>query len=182
MPDHKAIYNEEAVNYERLVSREDFQGNILKAIQAVLPLQGIDVVETGAGTGRVTRLLAPFVRSISACDTSAHMLEIAADSLTKGGWHNWSTSVAEHRHLPTGDGCADLCISGWSVCYLVDWNRQGWKTDVAQALERPRVDELDLAGTDFDGAVDGVVDGDHGFVSFGTPMTGRPEARAARTS
>jgi ubiquinone/menaquinone biosynthesis C-methylase UbiE len=135
MPDHKAIYNEEAVNYERLVSREDFQGNILKAIQAVLPLQGIDVVETGAGTGRVTRLLAPFVHSISAYDTAAHMLEIAADSLTRGGWHNWSTSVAEHRHLPAGDGSADLCISGWSVCYLVDWNRQGWKTDVAQALD-----------------------------------------------
>jgi len=134
MPDHKAIYNEEAANYERLVSQEDYEGNILKAIQEVLPLDGIDVVETGAGTGRVTRLLAPFVKSIAAFDSSEHMIALAEDSLSQGGWHNWRTGVADHRHLPVGDGTADLCISGWSVCYLVDWNRGAWQEDVKQAL------------------------------------------------
>ena len=133
-PDHKSIYNEAALNYERLVSREDYQGNLLKAIQAVLPLQGITVVELGAGTGRVTRLLAPLVGSIAAFDTSAHMLQIAADSLMAGGWHNWRTGVADHRALPVEDVSADLCISGWSICYLVDWNRQAWKADVEKAL------------------------------------------------
>lgn len=133
-PDHKSIYNEAALNYERLVSREDYQGNLLKAIQAVLPLQGIDVVETGAGTGRVTRLLAPYVHSIAAFDTSAHMLQIAADSLAAGGWHNWCTGVADHRALPVQDAGAGLCISGWSICYLVDWNRLAWKADVEKAL------------------------------------------------
>ena len=133
-PDHKSIYNEAALNYERLVNREDYQGNILKAIQGVLPLQGIDVVELGAGTGRVTRLLAPLVNSIAAFDSSAHMLQIAADSLAADGRHNWRTGVADNRALPVDDASADLCISGWSICYLVDWNRQAWKADVEQAL------------------------------------------------
>jgi ubiquinone/menaquinone biosynthesis C-methylase UbiE len=133
-PDHKSIYNEAALNYERLVSREDHQGNILKAIQGVLPLQGIDVVELGAGTGRVTRLLAPLVNSIAAFDSSAHMLQIAADSLAAAGRHNWRTGVADHRALPVDNASVDLCISGWSICYLVDWNRQAWKADVEQAL------------------------------------------------
>ena len=53
MPDHKAIYSEEAVNYERLVSHEDDQGNILRAIQQVVNPAGLDVADLGAGTGRV---------------------------------------------------------------------------------------------------------------------------------
>lgn len=134
MPDHHSIYNEAAVNYERLVSREDYAGNILKAIREVMPVEGIDVVETGAGTGRVTRLLAPYVRSITAYDSSEHMLQIAADSLTEAGRHNWSIGVADHRSLPAADASADLCISGWSVCYLVDWNREAWQAEVEKAL------------------------------------------------
>lgn len=134
MPDHKEIYNEEAANYEKLVSHEDYQGNILRAIREVLPIEGIDVVETGAGTGRVTRLLAPYVRSIAAFDSSEHMITAAADSLRAGGWQNWRTGVADHRHLPVDDGVANLCISGWSVCYLVDWDWEAWEGDVKQAL------------------------------------------------
>lgn len=134
MPDAHSIYNKEALNYERLVSREDFQGNILQAIEEVLPLQGIDVVETGAGTGRVTRLLAPYARSIAAFDSSEHMLRLAEASLSAGGWHNWRTGVADHRSLPVEAASADLCISGWSVCYLVDWNRTAWQTEVEKAL------------------------------------------------
>jgi len=34
----------------------------------------LDVVEFGAGTGRITRLLAPEVQSIRAFDASEHML------------------------------------------------------------------------------------------------------------
>ena len=63
--DLKEIYASRAPEYERLVSREDFAGNILKAVQEIRVLAGLDVVELGAGTGRLTCLLAPFVRSAS---------------------------------------------------------------------------------------------------------------------
>ena len=138
MPDHKAIYSEEAVNYERLVSHEDDQGNILRAIQQVVNPAGLDVADLGAGTGRVTCLLAPLVRSIVALDTSAHMLQIAADKLSQAGYAHWRTQVADHRHLPLADASVDLCISGWSICYLVDWNRQSWRADVEAALAEMR--------------------------------------------
>lgn len=134
MPDHRSIYNQEAQNYQRLVGREDYQGNILKAFRAILPIEGIDVVETGAGTGRVTCLLAPYVRSIQAFDSSDAMLDVARDRLAEMGQRNWSAGVADHRTLPAADACADLAISGWSVCYLVDWNRGDWKPDVRKAL------------------------------------------------
>jgi ubiquinone/menaquinone biosynthesis C-methylase UbiE len=134
MPDHKSIYSQEAQNYQRLVGREDHEGNILKAIRAVMPIEGIDVVETGAGTGRLTCLLAPHVRSIQAYDSSDAMLDVARDRLTEMGMQNWSAGVADHRALPAADGSADLAISGWSVCYLVDWSRGDWKPDVLKAL------------------------------------------------
>jgi ubiquinone/menaquinone biosynthesis C-methylase UbiE len=134
MPDHKSIYSQEAENYQRLVGREDYQGNLLKAIRQVLPIDDIDVVELGAGTGRVTCLLAPHVRSIQAFDSAEAMLQVARDRLSTMGLTNWSAQVADHRELPVRDGWADLAISGWSVCYLVDWNRGNWKPEVKKAL------------------------------------------------
>lgn len=134
MPDHKAIYNREADNYERLVNREDHQGNILKAIRDVVGLKNLDAVEMGAGTGRLTCMLAPLVRSITAYDSAAAMLEVAKGRLSAMGLENWHAEVADHRQLPAADGCADLAISGWSICYLVDWNRVDWKAELSKGL------------------------------------------------
>ena len=55
MPDYQAIYQNQAAQYELMVSREDYQGNLLPALNAIRPLAGLDVVELGAGTGRLTR-------------------------------------------------------------------------------------------------------------------------------
>jgi ubiquinone/menaquinone biosynthesis C-methylase UbiE len=134
MPNHKAIYTEEAARYELLVSHEDYEGNLLKVIQRITALEGKDVIDLGAGTGRLTCLLAPFVHSIAAFDASEQMLQVAADKLGKTGLTNWRTGVADHRHLPVEDQSIDLCISGWSICYLVDWNRQAWRAEVEAAL------------------------------------------------
>jgi ubiquinone/menaquinone biosynthesis C-methylase UbiE len=100
----------------------------------VLPIENIDVVELGAGTGRVTCLLAPLVRSIRAFDSAEAMLQVARDRLSEMGLTNWSVQVADHRNLPVEDSSADLAISGWSVCYLVDWAKGDWKPEVKKAL------------------------------------------------
>jgi len=128
MPTEKEVYQSHADQYERLIRREDYQGNILSAIESYCPLDGIDVVELGAGTGRLTRLLAPHVKSIKAYDSSAHMLETAEKSLREMGLTNWETGVADHRHVPVQDSSADLVISGWSFCYLAVWGGEEWKS------------------------------------------------------
>ncbi len=134
MPDHKAIYDKEADNYERLVNREDYQGNILQAIRQVIDLEGINVIETGAGTGRLTCLLSPFVKSIAAYDISEAMLTVARKKLSEMGYKNWKTGVANHGSLPDPDNCADLVLSGWSICYLVDWGCSDWRIEVSKGL------------------------------------------------
>ncbi len=135
MTDHDEIYAHEAERYDRLVSREDYQGHILTALLGITPLEGKEVVESGAGTGRLTCLLAPGVKSIRAFDASPHMLALAAAKLRASGLQNWSAQVADHRRLPVADRSADIAISGWSVCYLVDWHSPDWRLAVSEALD-----------------------------------------------
>ncbi len=133
-PDYAAIYQTRADDYDVLVRREDYQQNILPALQRIRPLDGLDVVELGAGTGRLTTLLQPLVKSIRAYDASAHMLEVATARLRSLGGENWSVQVAKHEDLPAADSSADLVISGWSLCYAYLWGegRAGLETALRQ--------------------------------------------------
>ncbi len=138
MPNPEEIYAREAGRYDHLVAREDYQHHLLPALQQITRLEGKDVVESGAGTGRVTCLLAPLVKSIRAFDASSHMLSLAKANLETSGLRNWSIQAADHRRLPVGDQSADMVISGWSVCYLVDEPSPDWKQEVAKALAEMR--------------------------------------------
>ncbi|MBN1486459.1 MAG: class I SAM-dependent methyltransferase [Anaerolineae bacterium] len=133
MPDHQKIYRQSGLDYEQLVAREDYAHNLLPAIRNISPLAGLDVVELGAGTGRLTCMLASEVRFLSAFDISGHMLGVAAAKLRNSGLRNWALGIADHRQLPLKDRVTDLVISGWSICYLVD-DTFAWQQHVMAAL------------------------------------------------
>ena len=118
----KQIYQTEADRYEALISREDFQGNIPRAINEIVNVDGLDVLDLGAGTGRLTLLLAPRVKSIRAFDASAEMLRVCRQRLVASGLSNWQVEVTDHRSLPVENHSVDLVVSGWSVSYLSVWN------------------------------------------------------------
>ena len=135
MSDHfHHIYANEAARYDALVSREDYQHNLLPALQAIRPLDGLDVIEMGAGTGRLTRLLAPVVQSIRAYDASAHMLETARATLQATGTTNWTLEVGENHALPAPASSADLCIAGWSFGHCCGWYPDSWRDEIGKAL------------------------------------------------
>ncbi len=138
MPDCHEIYAAQAARYDRLVSCEDYQGNILPAVRSLAALDGADVVEPGAGTGRLTGLLAPWVRGIRAFDLSPHMLGIARCKLAQTGLRNWQVAVADHRHLPVPAASTDLVVAGWSVCYLAVDYPQTWRRELERGLAEMR--------------------------------------------
>lgn len=138
MTNYQHIYTHQADQYDRLVAREDYQGQILAALQRLRPLTGLDVVELGAGTGRLTRLLAPLARSIQAFDASATMLQVAAQTLEGTGRGNWKVGVADNRRLPVADGVADLSIAGWSFGHSVSWHPDMWQREIGQMLAEMR--------------------------------------------
>jgi ubiquinone/menaquinone biosynthesis C-methylase UbiE len=118
----RKIYQSEGERYEALVTREDYQGNIPRVIDEIINVDGLDIVDMGAGTGRLTLILAPRAKSIRAFDASAEMLRVCRERLIASGLANWHLEVADHRHLPVEDNSVDLVVSGWSVSYLAVWN------------------------------------------------------------
>lgn len=138
MPSEKEVYANHAVEYEALVSREDYQGNILKAIQEIISLNGLDVLDLGAGTGRLACLLAPYVRTMLALDLSPHMLTIAYDKLYRIKPDGWLVAASDHRFLPLTAHRADLIVSGWSVSYLTVWNPLRWRQEADAWLSEAR--------------------------------------------
>ncbi len=138
MPDFETIYREHALEYDRLVTREDHQGNLLHALKGLCPPAGASVVELGAGTGRITRLLAPHVRFIAAFDRSKAMLDVAAGRLKETSLRNWRLAVGDNRSLPVADGVADVAIAGWSFGHSTGWHPDTWPREIDRAVEQMR--------------------------------------------
>ncbi len=130
----RKIYESDADRYEALIAREDYQGNIPRALDEIINANRLDVLDLGAGTGRLTLMLAPRVKSIRAFDVSEEMLRVCRARLTAGGFTNWQVDVADHRQLPVEDHSADLVVSGWSVAYLCVWHPETWRAELEKWL------------------------------------------------
>jgi ubiquinone/menaquinone biosynthesis C-methylase UbiE len=130
----RKIYQTEGDRYEALIAREDHQGNIPRAIDEIIDVDGLDILDLGAGTGRLTLLLAPRAKSIRAFDASAEMLRVCRQRLINSGLSNWQVEVADHRQLPVPDHSADLVVSGWSVSYLSVWNQENGQAELDKWL------------------------------------------------
>ncbi|MCE2490359.1 MAG: class I SAM-dependent methyltransferase [Anaerolineae bacterium] len=133
-PNQQQIYENDAARYKRLVAAEDWQQRLLPAISDVVPLAGAMVVELGAGTGRLTRLLSPCVKKVHAFDRSGNMLHHARNHLLRQCPVNWSLAMADNRDLPLAHGCADIAIAGWSFGHSTVWNEKGWRAEVDRAV------------------------------------------------
>ncbi len=129
MPDYQSIYQRQAAQYELMVSREDYQGNLLPALNALRPLNGLDIVELGAGTGRLTALIAPQAGSLQALDVSEHMLDVLRAKLP-----GVKTLAADNRAIPLENACADVVIAGWSIAHSVGWYPDTWREETGRVL------------------------------------------------
>ena len=134
----RRIYQTDGDRYEALISREDYQGNIPRAIDEIIHAEGLEVLDLGAGTGRLTLMLAPRVKSIRAFDVSAEMLRVCRARLVASKLSNWEVDVADHRQLPVEDHSADLVVSGWSVSYLSVWNQENGDAELDKWLAEMR--------------------------------------------
>jgi ubiquinone/menaquinone biosynthesis C-methylase UbiE len=135
MPTDKEVYATHADQYDRLIQREDYQQNILKTIQQITNLNEVDAFDVGAGTGRLIKILSPFVRTVTAMDISLPMLQVSQNILKKSGRNNWNLAVGDNADLPIKAKCADLVVSGWSFCYLAVWGGEQWKTCLKTGLD-----------------------------------------------
>jgi len=130
----RKIYQTDGYRYEALIAREDYQGNVMKALQEIVDPDGLDILDLGAGTGRLALMLAPRAKSMRALDISEEMLRVCRQKLEASGLTNWKVDVADHRQLSVEDNSADLAVSGWSVAYLAVWNPESWRVELEKWL------------------------------------------------
>ncbi|HWN66515.1 MAG TPA: class I SAM-dependent methyltransferase [Haliangium sp.] len=129
--DYHEIYAHHAAAYDELVAAEDCDGNLLPALARVMPVTG-RVVEVGAGTGRLTRLLARAGATVVATEPAAAMLAVGRQRLGELANVSWHQTPA--HALPVADGWADAGIAGWVFGHFREWMPAGWEAELAQAL------------------------------------------------
>ncbi len=138
MTDHQQVYRSEAETYQQLISREDFQDNLPAAIKNVVVLESRDLLDLGAGTGRISCEFVDQVRSLTALDLSPGMLGVARQRLVRSGQSSWLAAAADHRQLPLPQKSVDLVISAWSFSYLKVWSEGNWVPEIEQGLREVR--------------------------------------------
>jgi len=118
VPSMEEIYQGHSDRYDELVTREDREHHLATALSALCSWDGAAVIESGIGTGRVTKLYIESVKSVLGFDRSQHMLDQAARNLQE--WNEKiSLKTAEHRALPVADGTADRFIEGWAFGHAI---------------------------------------------------------------
>ncbi|MDF2663407.1 MAG: SAM-dependent methyltransferase [Paenibacillus sp.] len=131
MADHASIYAGQADVYEEMIAKQPDLSGVLEEIR---PFDGLDAADVGAGTGRLSAVLGPRVRSLAAFDASTAMLDVLAGKLHSRGLTNWRTEQADHRKLPLADKSVDLIVSGWSVSYLCSSDVPGYRSHVHEII------------------------------------------------
>ncbi len=132
------VYQESAEAYDALVAAEDEAGNLPRALAELFDVRGKDVVDVGAGTGRVTRVALEGARSVHLVERAQPMLDLAAKRLTGLGRQGLSFHVADARELPLADASVDVAIAGWVFGHFRHWMPEGWRDEVDAALREMR--------------------------------------------
>jgi len=133
--DYHDIYAHHADDYDRLVAAEDWEGRLGPAIAAIARLEGAHVLEVGAGTGRITRLLLTRGAHAVAVDRAPAMLEVARRNLAAFAPESWQLLCADAEALPVPDNWADVAIAGWVFGHFRSWHPQDWRGHVQRGLD-----------------------------------------------
>jgi ubiquinone/menaquinone biosynthesis C-methylase UbiE len=132
--DFHRIYERHASEYDAMVAAEDCDGHLLPALEAITPLAGATVLEVGAGTGRVTRLLLDAEARVVASEPAPAMLAVARRHTSHLPAARCALLGADVLALPVRAGWADVAIAGWALGHLRSWHSDAWRETIARAL------------------------------------------------
>jgi ubiquinone/menaquinone biosynthesis C-methylase UbiE len=135
MSEHfKKIYSSQSELYDQLVSHEDYLGNITNALLTIRQISSSEVVEFGAGTGRLTRWFASQAKRIVAFEFYEHMLTMLEQKVE----HPVFYAIADNHELPVANEFADLAVAGWTFGHSISWYPDSWRDHIHHMLTEMR--------------------------------------------
>ena len=132
--DYHQIYERHAGEYDAMVAAEDCDGHLLSALLSIVPLAGAAVLEVGAGTGRVTRLLLDAGARVVATEPAPAMRAVARRHTAHLPAARCALIGADALALPVRADWADAAVAGWALGHLRSWRAGAWRETIARAL------------------------------------------------
>lgn len=123
------IYSRQAHEYHQMIAPEDADGNLRRAIEQVVSVNGKCVLDLGTGTGRLAFLLTGLAEKFVGIDLHRAMLRenarLASERLL---------AQADMRALPFPLAWADVVTAGWAIGHLRGWYEVDWQTQIGAVL------------------------------------------------
>lgn len=133
---YQAVYasGSDAERYDAMVSAEDADGNLPRALGAVLA-GARRVIDIGCGTGRVTRALLSAVPGVEVvgCEPAVAMLDVARRRSPGVAFH-----AAPADALPVADASFDAAVAGWVYGHQCAWAGADWPLAIGKFLDEMR--------------------------------------------
>ena len=135
MTDHFIdIYTSKADAYHRMIAVEDYNNQVLNAIQGLTRLDGKRILDLGSGTGRFPLMLREHNCQVIASDLHfAMLIEQQRQRARVAG--SWSLAQADMRALPFMPRSADLVLAGWAIGHMRAWYASDWQVQMGAALD-----------------------------------------------
>ena len=120
------VFDNNPEKYDLLVSKEDYQNNLLNALNEIVELENKSIIEFGAGTGRLTFKLSNYAKEIFAFEYLQSLLNIALGKKDANKINNCILTLGDNLNPPEITKEYDIAIGGWSFLATIAFLDKGW--------------------------------------------------------
>lgn len=116
---NKSVFDERAAYWDEEPRRLKLASDVANAIiREINPTNEMDALEYGCGSGLVTLIVQPFLKSITAVDSSSGMLDVLKAKVEKSGIKNIKPLFVDFEEGGKVDGNFNLIFSSMTLHHI----------------------------------------------------------------